>query len=155
MAQYSQEKLLREIRELHSILKQSIADEYLSLDSVSRYNKLVENGLAHELSNISIENTAPSQNRFVALQLSVDDTNSRADVTVSDKEMDMLLQQNALLEIEVTTLCAELDELTKGIVKRGYLYKWRDREISYASKWGLRYFELKGTRYESYHDLNY
>ena len=38
----------------------------------------------------------------------------------------------------------ELDEVTKGVMKRGYLNKWRDREISYASKWGLRYFVLKG-----------
>ena len=27
---------------------------------------------------------------------------------------------------------------------RGYLYKFRDREISFASKWSLRYFLLQG-----------
>ena len=60
------------------------------------------------------------------------------------KGMDIILLQNAQLEKEVTRLCDELDEVTKGVLKRGYLYKWRDREISFASKWGLRYFILTG-----------
>ena len=61
------------------------------------------------------------------------------------KGMDIILLQNAQLEKEVTRLCDELDEVTKGVLKRGYLYKWRDREISFASKWGLRYFILTGS----------
>ena len=56
----------------------------------------------------------------------------------------MLLQMNAELEVRVKQLCDELDEVTGGVMKRGYLYKWRDREISFASKWGLRYFVLTG-----------
>ena len=61
------------------------------------------------------------------------------------KGMDIILLQNAQLEKEVNRLCNELDEVTKGVLKRGYLYKWRDREISFASKWGLRYFILTGS----------
>ena len=65
---------------------------------------------------------------------------------------DSILTQNALLAQEISRLCAELDEVTRGILKRGYLYKWRDREISFASKWGLRYFELKGSRISYFGD---
>lgn len=52
--------------------------------------------------------------------------------------------RNAELEEEIERLYLELEEQTNGILKRGYLYKWRDREISFASKWGLRYFTLQG-----------
>jgi len=58
--------------------------------------------------------------------------------------LEILLQQNALLESEVTRLHKELDTATQSIIKRGFLYKWRDREIGWASKWGLRYFSLQG-----------
>jgi len=57
----------------------------------------------------------------------------------------VLLRQNAELEREVLRLVKELDEVTGGVLKRGYMYKWRDREITFASKWNLRYFVLKGT----------
>jgi diacylglycerol O-acyltransferase-1 len=68
------------------------------------------------------------------------------------KAIDVLMQQNADLEREVGRLMAEIDEVTKGIVKRGYLYKYRDREISYASKWALRYFTLQGKILSYYND---
>lgn len=55
-----------------------------------------------------------------------------------------LSRRNAELEEEIEKLYLELDEQTNGILKRGYLHKWRDREISFASKWGLRYFTLQG-----------
>jgi diacylglycerol O-acyltransferase 1 len=55
-----------------------------------------------------------------------------------------LSRRNAELEEEIERLYLELDEQTNGILKRGYLHKWRDREISFASKWGLRYFTLQG-----------
>ena len=67
-------------------------------------------------------------------------------------DTDTLLQRNAELEEEVERLYLELDEATNGILKRGYLYKWRDREISFASKWGLRYFTLRGHTLSYYHD---
>ena len=41
------------------------------------------------------------------------------------KWMDVLMRQNAALEGEVCRLCGELDEATRGILKRGYLYKYR------------------------------
>lgn len=61
------------------------------------------------------------------------------------KGMEILLQQNAELEREVSRLADELDTATNSVIKRGYLHKWRDREISFASKWGLRYFVLQGS----------
>ena len=64
----------------------------------------------------------------------------------------ILLQQNALLESEVQRLHKELDTATQSIIKRGYLYKWRDREIGWASKWGLRYFSLQGHTLSYYHE---
>jgi hypothetical protein len=68
------------------------------------------------------------------------------------KLMDMLIQQNSQLEVEIGRLNRELDESTKGILMRGYLHKFRDREISFASKWGLRYFVLQGTTISYYID---
>lgn len=62
------------------------------------------------------------------------------------------MKQNAQLEREITRLNLELDETTKGILKRGYLFKFRDREISFASKWGLRYFVLQGKNISYYID---
>ena len=41
------------------------------------------------------------------------------------KWMDVLMKQNAALEGEVSRLCGELDEATRGVLKRGYLYKYR------------------------------
>lgn len=64
----------------------------------------------------------------------------------------LLLKQNDLLEREIKRLNGELDEATKGILKRGYLYKHRDREIAFASKWGLRYFQLQGNVISYYAD---
>jgi hypothetical protein len=63
-----------------------------------------------------------------------------------------LTNRNAELEAEVSRLCLELDEATNGILKRGYLHKWRDREIAFASKWGLRYFILQGHMLSYYLD---
>lgn len=62
----------------------------------------------------------------------------------SSKNIELLLQQNWKLEREITRLNRELDEATNGILMRGYLYKFRDREIAWASKWSLRYFLLQG-----------
>lgn len=64
--------------------------------------------------------------------------------------MEILLQQNAALEKEVERLNLELDEATAGVQKKGYLYKWREREIYYAAKWGLRYFILQGNKISYY-----
>ena len=64
----------------------------------------------------------------------------------------ILLQQNALMESEIQRLHKELDTATQSIIKRGYLYKWRDREIGWASKWGLRYFSLQGHTLSYYHE---
>jgi hypothetical protein len=68
------------------------------------------------------------------------------------KGMDILLNQNNQLEKEVTRLCTELDQATMGILKNGYLNKWREREIYYAPKWGLRYFVLSGNKLSYYGD---
>lgn len=64
----------------------------------------------------------------------------------------ILLQQNAELEKEILRLVRELDEVTGGVLKRGYMYKWREREISFASKWSLRYFVLQGRSLSYYID---
>jgi hypothetical protein len=66
--------------------------------------------------------------------------------------MEILMQQNAALEREIERLMAELDEATMGIQMKGYLHKWRDREISFASKWGLRYFVLQKNTISYYVD---
>ncbi|CAM9219911.1 unnamed protein product, partial [Ectocarpus fasciculatus] len=69
-----------------------------------------------------------------------------------DKSIALLLRQNALLESEINRLCEQLNEATEGILKRGYLHMWRDRTISYASRWGLRYFVLQGSILSYYQD---
>ena len=58
--------------------------------------------------------------------------------------MEILLQQNAALEQEVERLYKDLDEVTEGVIKKGYLYKWRERELTFASRWNTRYFVLQG-----------
>lgn len=68
--------------------------------------------------------------------------------------MEVLLQQNAALEKEVERLCADLDEITHGVHKKGYLFKWREQEIYYAAKWGMRYFVLQGNQISYYGDEN-
>lgn len=68
------------------------------------------------------------------------------------RSLALLLRQNALLESEINRLCEQLNEATVGILKRGYLHMWRDRTISYASRWGLRYFVLQGSLLSYYHD---
>lgn len=68
--------------------------------------------------------------------------------------MEILLKQNAALEKEVKRLCSELGEVTLGVEKRGYLYKFREREIYYAPKWGLRYFVLQGRKLSYFGDEN-
>lgn len=62
------------------------------------------------------------------------------------KSMELVLQQYSTLEKEVTRLCTQLEEATSGISYKGYLYKWREKEIFYASKWGMRYFTLQGNK---------
>jgi len=66
------------------------------------------------------------------------------------KALEILLQQNAQLEQEIERLNKELDELTAGVQKKGYLHKWREREIYYASRWGLRYIALQGSKISYY-----
>mmetsp|Transcript_11100 Transcript_11100/g.18144 ORF Transcript_11100/g.18144 Transcript_11100/m.18144 type:complete len:735 (-) Transcript_11100:220-2424(-) len=58
--------------------------------------------------------------------------------------VDDLLKQNAAMEEVIIDLSSELEEATTGILKRGHLFKWRERSISFASNWGLRYFTLQG-----------
>lgn len=58
--------------------------------------------------------------------------------------VDELLKQNAAMEEVIIDLSSELEEATTGILKRGHLFKWRERSISFASNWGLRYFTLQG-----------
>jgi len=70
------------------------------------------------------------------------------------KGMELLLQQNADLEREVSRLAEELETATTAVIKRGYLHKWRDREISFASKWGLRYFTLQGSTLSYFGDAH-
>jgi hypothetical protein len=55
------------------------------------------------------------------------------------KFVDILMAQNAALEGEVTRLCSELDEATKGVLKRGYLHKHRGNSflINNNSKYAM------------------
>jgi diacylglycerol O-acyltransferase-1 len=48
------------------------------------------------------------------------------------------------LEKEVERLCEELNVATQNVMKKGYLFKLRERDISWSSKWNLRYFTLNG-----------
>lgn len=66
------------------------------------------------------------------------------DLDTSNMNIIVLVKQNVLLQKEIERLHQELDSITSGIHIKGYLYKWRDREITFASKWGLRYFVLQG-----------
>lgn len=75
-----------------------------------------------------------------------------AELEALRSQVHILLQQNEGLENELRRLTDELDTATKSIIQRGHLYKWRDREISYASKWGLRYFVLQGSTLSYYGD---
>ena len=54
--------------------------------------------------------------------------------------------------LKVERLGKELDDVTLGVQKKGFLYKWRDKEISFASKWCLRYFVLQGNMLSYYAD---
>lgn len=72
----------------------------------------------------------------------------------SDETHEYLLKMVGALEKEVKRLCSELDRATLGVEKRGYLYKFREREIYYAPKWGLRYFVLQGKKLSYFHDEN-
>ena len=44
--------------------------------------------------------------------------------------LEILLEQNQRLEEHVERLCEESETATNNVVKRGYLYKWRDKEIA-------------------------
>jgi hypothetical protein len=63
-----------------------------------------------------------------------------------------LMIQNSELEAMVRKLKDELKEATTGIIMRGSLWKWKDNVMTFASKWGLRYFILHGTLLSYYHD---
>ena len=52
----------------------------------------------------------------------------------------------------MTKLSADLEEVTKGVIKNGYLYKWREKEISFAPRWSLRYFVLQGSKLSYFTD---
>ena len=54
--------------------------------------------------------------------------------TIDQKFVDVLLKQNAELEKLVKKLCTDLEDTTSGILMRGYLYKFRDRVISFQAK---------------------
>lgn len=56
---------------------------------------------------------------------SLDASNELLQLQARVKWMDVLMRQNAALEGEVNRLCEELDEATRGVLKRGYLYKYR------------------------------
>lgn len=62
------------------------------------------------------------------------------------------LVTNSNLEKEVGRLCAELDDVSNGIHKKGYLYKFREREIYFQNKWGYGYFILHGNQLSYYGD---
>ena len=64
--------------------------------------------------------------------------------------LEILLEQNQRLGEHVERLCEELETATNNVVKRGYLYKWRDKEIAWATRWGLRYFTLQGNSLSYY-----
>ncbi len=66
--------------------------------------------------------------------------------------LEILLEQNQRLEEHVERLCEELETATNNVVKRGYLFKWRDKEIAWATRWGLRYFTLQGSSLSYYTD---
>jgi hypothetical protein len=63
---------------------------------------------------------------------SLDASNELLQLQARVKWMDVLMRQNAALEGEVSRLCEELDEATRGVLKRGYLYKYRYVEITIA-----------------------
>lgn len=66
--------------------------------------------------------------------------------------VEILLRQNAELELAVKQLTNELADATNGILLRGCLFKSREREISFAAKWSLRYFVLQGCSLSYYLD---
>jgi hypothetical protein len=80
---------------------------------------------------------------------------SRAAVAMKNTEKELfheLMVQNSQLEAMVRKLKDELKETTTGIIMRGSLWKWKDHVMTFASKWGLRYFILHGTIMSYYND---
>ena len=59
--------------------------------------------------------------------------------------LEILLRQNRELEEQVNRLVEELDNATQAVVKRGHLFKWREKEFAWATRWGKRYFTLQGS----------
>jgi hypothetical protein len=89
--------------------------------------------------------------RSLAQQLLDEVSKVNAEIVV-ESYLDLVLRQNAELETAVRSLKAEIKEVTGGILKRGHLYKWKDRVMSFASKWSLRYFVLQGSTLSYYSD---
>ena len=50
------------------------------------------------------------------------------------KLIQSVVQKNTQLENEVDRLCRELDDATGGVNKRGYLYKYRTRDMLVGTK---------------------
>ena len=67
--------------------------------------------------------------------------------------LEEVLKLNSLLEVENKRLNSELEASCGSVIKRGYLYKLRDREISFANRWGLRYFVLQGSTISYFGDV--
>jgi hypothetical protein len=103
------------------------------------------------ISGIASLATAMSASSTSAKKSTAPGTNDEVEKLRAElRGMEVLLLQNAALEKEVERLNSELDEATFGVQKKGYLYKWREREIYYAAKWGLRYFMLQGSKISYY-----
>lgn len=86
------------------------------------------------------------------IDTSVSETIDSNDGKTQQMYLDLVLKQNAALENAIRSLTSELEDATTGILMRGYLHKWRDRMISFASSWGLRYFVLQGNILSYYGD---
>jgi hypothetical protein len=83
------------------------------------------------------------------------DTNASSISVPADEQqvyLDIVLKQNAEMEDAIRALTAELEDATTGVLMRGSLFKWRDRSISFASSWGLRYFVLQGNKLSYFGD---
>lgn len=68
--------------------------------------------------------------------------------------INILLHQNAELEKALNHVTTELEDATSNILMRGFLFKWRDHEITFTSKWAIRYFVLRGNILSCYLDEN-
>jgi len=134
-----------EIAELHGQLQESFQRDEIAVEKLDSIVKILKARSSMKgLPATTIPAPTPSTMRERLLEEEI--ASLRAEIHGTQ----ILLIQNEQLESELARLCGELQEVTQGVMYRGYLFKWRERDISYASKWVRRFFVLHGNKLSYY-----